>query len=295
MRMVTRRVELLLAAALFGAGPASAQELHLLPGVEELPSDSIGDIAVAAVDLPQPVIYYSPRMVRRYGPLLTRFFIAHEYGHIARRHTRAALADLPEPTQDSILRAQELDADCYAASQQGEQARLATEAAIRFFSRLGPFRFDSEHPTGAQRAARILMCLPGPRTPVVTGRGETGVEVGPVSGEPERVGFEVLAPDLGAASYGSQAVLWLDGQRLGSVSNMRLAEPLRINRFGAGIHSYRLVVEVYGLDAQFQFNPNGSVTGRGQLLVQDGDRFRVSWVPGSVPTLIREPDRSTSP
>jgi hypothetical protein len=109
------------------------------------------------------------------------------------------------------------------------------------------------------------------------------------------VGFEVLAPDLGAASYGSQAVLWLDGQRLGSVSNMRLAEPLRINRFGAGIHSYRLVVEVYGLDAQFQFNPNGSVTGRGQLLVQDGDRFRVSWVPGSVPTLIREPDRSTSP
>lgn len=289
MRIATLPTGLLLVAALWGAGSASAQGLHLLPGVQELPSDSIGDIAVAAVDLPQPAIYYNPRMVRRYGPLLTRFFLAHEYGHIARKHTRAAIADLADATRDSILRAQELEADCYAAGQPGEQARLATEAAIRFFARLGPFRFDSEHPTGAQRAARILMCLPGPRVPVVFGRGETGVEVGPVSGEPERVGFEVLASELGAASYGSLAVLWLDGQRVGSVSNMRLAEPLRVNRFGAGIHNYLLVVEIYGLDAQLQFNPNGSVTGRGQLLVQNGDRFRVNWVPGSVPTLIREP------
>lgn len=133
------------------------------------------------------------------------------------------------------------------------------------------------------------MCLPGPRMPVAHGRGETGVESGPVSGEPERVGFEVLASELGPASYGSRAVLWLDGERVGAVSNMQLAEPLRVNRFGAGIHSYRLIVEIYGLDAQLQFNPNGSVTGRGQLLVRDGDRFRVNWIPGSVPTLILEP------
>jgi hypothetical protein len=291
MRIMNVHAGLPLIVALFGVAPASAQGLHLLPGVEELPSDSIGDLAVAAVDLPQPTIYYNPGMVRRYGPLLTRFFIAHEYGHIARKHTRLALADLPEPTRDSILRAQELEADCYAAGLEGEQARLATEATIRFFTRLGPFRFDSEHPTGSQRAARILTCLPGPRTPVVYGRGETGVEVGPVSGEPDLVGFEVHAAELGAASYGTQAVLWLDGQRLGSVSNIRFAEPLRVNRFGAGIHSYRLVVEVYGLDAQLQFNASGSVTARGQLLVQDGDRFRVNWVPGSPPTLIREPIR----
>jgi hypothetical protein len=295
MRIATLSAALLLGAALCGAGSASAQGLHLLPDVQELPSDSIGDLAVAAVDLPQPTIYYNPRMVRRYGPLLTRFFLAHEYGHIASKHTRTAIADLAEATRDSILRAQELEADCYAAGQAGEHARLATEAAIRFFTRLGPFRFDSEHPTGAQRAARILMCLPAPRTPVVVGRGETGVEVGPVSGEPERVGFEVLASELGAGSSGSHAVLWLDGQRVGSVSNMRLAEPLRINGFGAGLHSYRLVVEIYGLDSQLQFNANGSVTGRGQLLVQQGDRFRVDWVPGSVPTLTREPSLPASP
>jgi hypothetical protein len=288
MLLRRRHAIVVLTGLLAGTTPLSAQGLHLISGVEELPSDSIGDIAIAAVDLPQPTIYYNPRMVRRYGPLLTRFFIAHEYGHIQHRHTRVGLIDLPEAQRDSLLRAQELEADCYAASQPDDQARQATEAAIRFFSRLGPFRFDAEHPTGSQRAGRILTCLPGARQPVLYGRGETGVEVGPVSGEPELVDFEVHATELGAVNYGSQAVLWVDGQRVGSVSNMRLAEPLRVNRFGAGIHSYRLVVEIYGLDSELQFNANGSVTGRGQLLVRNGDRFRVNWVPGSVPTLVPE-------
>ena len=276
------------AAVLLYAPAASSQALHLLPGVEEVASDTIGDIAVAAVDLPQPVIYYSPRMVRRYGPLLTRFFMAHEYGHLYHRHTRQGLQELPDAVRDSVLRSQELEADCYAAGQVDTQGRAATEAAIRFFSRLGPFRFDSEHPTGAQRAARILMCLPGQREPVLYGRGETGVEMGPVSGEPERVRFQVLAAERGAASYGSAAVLWVDGQRVGSVSNIRFAEPITVDRFGAGIHNYRVTVDVYRLDSELQFNSNGSVTGRGQLLVQNGDRFRVDWVPGSCPTLVRE-------
>jgi len=266
--------------------PAAAQGLHLLPGVEELASDSIEDIAVATVDLPRPVVYYNPLMARRYGPLLTRFFIAHEYGHIAHRHTRRGLSELPDEARDSLLRAQELEADCYAAGLADPEARAATEAAIRFFTRLGPFSFDAVHPTGSQRASMILSCLPGPREPVVYGRGETGVEIGPVSGESERVRFEVLAP---AASYGGEAVLWVDGLRVGSVSNMRLAEPLTVDRFGAGIHSYRVTLEIYGLDPQLQFNANGSVTGRGQLLVQGGDRFRVDWAPGTTPTLVRDP------
>jgi hypothetical protein len=288
MRLATRFAPGFLAAALLWVRPAEAQSLHLLPGVEEIASDTIGDIAVAAVDLPQPIIYFNPRMVRRYGPVLTRFFIAHEYGHIFYKHTRQGLLELPDAARDSVLRTQELEADCYAARQGDAQGRTATEAAIRFFSRLGPFRFDAEHPTGAQRAARILMCLPGPRQPVLYGRGETGVEVGPVSGEVERVRFEVVAAERGAASYGSAAVLWVDGQRVGSVSNIRLAEPLTVDRFGAGIHNYRVIVNVYGLDDDLQFNSDGSVTGRGQMLVQNGDRFRVDWVPGSSPTLVRE-------
>jgi hypothetical protein len=264
----------------------SAQGLNLVPGVQEIASDSVQDIAVAAVDLPNPVVFYNPGMAHRYGPLLTRFFLAHEYGHIAHHHTRAGIADLPEATRDSIFRAQELEADCFAASQPGEDYRAATEAALRFFSRLGPFRFDAEHPTGAQRAARLLMCLPGPRQPVTYGKGETGVETGPVSGEPDRVQFEVGTEDLGS-SRGGEAVLWLDGQRMGQVSNLHLPRALSIDRVGAGIHSYRIAVDLYELDQRLQLNSWGSLTGRGHVLVQNGDRFRIVWSHGSAPELVR--------
>jgi hypothetical protein len=285
-----RRVAVVLLALSVPGVDLVAQGLNLIPGVEEVASDSIRDIAVAAVDLPRPVVFYNPAMARRYGPLLTRFFLAHEYGHIQHRHTRSGIADLADATRDSIFRAQELEADCYAASLPGDQARDATEAALRFFARLGPFRFDSEHPTGAQRAARILMCLAGPREPLVYGRGETGVELGPVSGEPDRVQFEVGTPDIATRQFGGEAVLWLDGQRVGRVSNMRFPRTLSVNRFGAGIHSYRITLDVYDLDQRLQFNPGGSVTGRGHVLVQDGDRFRIDWAPGTSPRLVREDD-----
>jgi hypothetical protein len=294
MRSSGSPVLLLLPLALSAAPPASAQGLHLLPGVEEVASDTIGDIAVAAVELPHPVIFYNPGMTRRYGPLLTRFFIAHEYGHIFLRHTRAEVNALPEPARDSAFQANELDADCYAASQVDPSAREATEAAVRFFARLGPFRFDAEHPTGAQRAARILTCLPGEREPARYARGETGVEMGPVSGEPEPAPFEVV-PSRPGEGYGGQAVLWVDGRRVGSVSNMHLAEPLRVDGFGAGIHSYRVVLDVYGLDGELQFNANGSVTGRGQFLIRSGARFRINWAPGSAPALIQDPEPARAP
>jgi hypothetical protein len=288
MRSVPRISWLVIFTALIGGAPAQAQGLHLLPGVTEVESDSIADIAVAAVDRAQPVIYLNPYMARRYGPLLTRFFLAHEYGHIYHRHTRAGLADTPEATRDSILRAQELQADCYAASQEGDEARAATEAALRFFARLGPFRFDNVHPTGAQRAARILLCLPGPRVPVTYGRGETGVEVGPVSSEPDRVRFAVRVPSLERSTYGNDAVLWMDGLRIGAVSNLRFPERMDVDRFGAGIHTYRLAIDVYSLDGLLQTSPTGSVSGRGHVLIQEGDRFRIEWIPGQAPALVRD-------
>lgn len=263
--------------------PLLAQGLNLIPGVAEIESDSIRDIAVAAVDASPPVVYYNPVMAHRYGPLLTRFFLAHEYGHIQYHHTRAGLADLPDSTQQLIFRAQELAADCYAAALPGDDARAATEAALRFFSRLGPFRFDGEHPTGAQRAARILMCLPGPRPTVVYGRGETGVEVGPVSSEPDRVAFEVTTEDL-AQRLGGEAVLWLDGQRVGQLSNLRFPRSLSIDRFGAGIHTYRIEIEVFDLE----HNPSGRLSGRGHVLIQNGDRFRIVWSGGEAPQMVRE-------
>lgn len=286
MRRILPALALLIGAPTLGG----AQGLHLIPGIAEIASDSIGDIAVAAVDQAQPAIYYNPSLVRRYGPLLTRFFLAHEYGHINRRHTRAAFADLAEPTRDSIFRAQELAADCYAAAQEGPEARAATEAALRFFSRLGPFRFDNEHPTGAQRAAQILRCLSSPRTEVTYGRGETGVEVGPVSGEPELVRFRVATADLSAAAYGSEAVLWMDGRRLGRLSNMRQPRSLEVGGFGAGIHSYRITLDLYRFVGWQQLGASGSVTGRGHVLVQHGDRFRIVYQPGQTPRLERDRD-----
>lgn len=262
--------------------PLAAQGLNLIPGVQEVASDSIGDIAVAAVDVEHPVVFYNPVMTRRYGPLLSRFFIAHEYGHIQLRHTRAGLAAFADTARDAIFRTQELEADCYAAALPGDDARAATEAALRFFARLGPFRFDNEHPTGAQRAARILMCLPGPRPEVIYGRGETGVEMGPVSGEPDRIAFEVTTEEL--TRLGGEAVLWLDGVRVGALSNLRFPHTLSVGTFAAGIHTYRIEIEYFDLE----HNPSGKMVGRGHVLIQHGDHFRIVWSGGERPELVRQ-------
>lgn len=272
-------------------GSLEAQELRLIPGVAEIASETINDIAVAEVDRPDPIIFYKPSLFRRYGPMLSRFFLAHEYGHIARQHTRFKLTSLQAYARDSALRAQELEADCYAAGQTGEDARNASEAALRFFSRLGPFRFDAEHPTGAQRAAQILECLPPPRQPVLYGRGDTGVEIGPVSGEPERIQVQVRALDLSAIAYGHEATVWIDGQRLGEVSNMRNPRELAVDRFGAGLHSYRITLKVFTFSSAQQFSLHGSVMGRGQVLLRSGDRFLVQWAPGENPTLERDAEK----
>ncbi len=290
MRSGWRYIGLALCIGLFGAVPAHAQGLHLIPGIEEIESDTIADVALATLDQVPVAIYYNPRLTNRYGAQLTRFFLAHEYGHIARHHTRAGFADLPQATRDSIYREQDLQADCYAASQPGPEARAATEAAIRFFTRLAPFRFDAEHPTGAQRVERILRCLPEPREPVRYGRGDTGVETGPVSGEPERVRFAVRAAPLDAGAYGTNAILWVDGVRVADVSNLRFPDRVDVDRFGAGLHSYHLTVDIYRFDDALQTSPGGSVSGRGQVLIRDGDRFRVEWTPGAAPSLVPDQD-----
>lgn len=272
------------ALSLTGTPPARAQGLALIPGVEEIPTDTIADLAIAAVDQPRPAIYYNPRLARRYGPELTRFFLAHEYGHIHFGHTRYGLRELPFEARDSILRLQELEADCYAAGLAGSEARVATETALRFFARLGPFRFDNEHPTGAQRASRVLTCLPGPR-PTLASLGPTGVEAGPVSGEPERIRFAVTLPALTRAGYGGEAELWVQGRRLGQLSNLRAPIQLSVDHLGAGLVSYRVRLAVYRSEGELQFVPSGTVTGYGHVAVRDGDRFQLVWFPGESPRL----------
>jgi hypothetical protein len=184
-----------------------------------------------------------------------------------------------------VLRSQELEADCYAARQEGAEARLATETALRFFARLGPFRFDNEHPTGAQRASRVLMCLPGQRVRVAM-EGPTGVETGPVSGEPERIRFAVTVPTPTRAGYGGEAEVWMQGRRLGTLSNLRAPTQLSVDHLGAGLVNYRVSISVYRSEGELQFVPSGTVTGYGHLAVRNGDRFQLIWNPGESPRLV---------
>ena len=290
MRMESRLGALCVGVFLaWNAAPAGAQGLNLIPGVVEIATDTIDDIAIATVDLPQPVIYYNPIRARRYGPQLTEFFLAHEYGHIALHHTRVGLSVLPDEARDSALQMQELEADCYAARRTVPRGRAASEAAIRFFTRLGPVRFDAVHPTGSQRAARIRDCMPTPpdEQEQKVGIGETGVEVGPVSGEVERITFNVNMATLGQTERGREARLWVDGLRVGQISNLRIPWSLSVNQFGAGLHSYRMELELYDEEGFLQFSRSGSVVGHGHIVVHEGDSFTVDWSPGSAPSLVK--------
>ena len=149
------------AASLLGAGlRAQEQPAGSAPAVREIATDSLRDVAVAIYDARGSVIYYNPILMQKLGPLLSAFFMAHERGHLHYHHTRANALSAGRASRDSVLQLRELEADCYAALQLARENRTAAEAAARFFSRMGPFRFDAEHPTGAQRAAKILSCLP---------------------------------------------------------------------------------------------------------------------------------------
>jgi len=288
--MVTRRglrlpgmVALL---ALLAVDAARAQGLHLIPGIPEIPDEDLADVAVAVVDRPDPVIYYNPARFQRYGPELSTFFLAHEYGHIALHHTRTGLDSLSDAGRDAALRGQELDADCYAAIALGQDRRTAIEAAIRFFTRLGPFRFDAFHPTGAERVQRLMACLPPPEGLGLLDRsGETGVETGPVSGEPRMVQVRFGVASLGQLESGRDVELWIDGRLRGRFSNRRTPMAVALADVSPGLHSYRVRVDVYSFDALSQFERAGSVEGRGHIAVKNGDDFLVDWVPGSQPWL----------
>jgi hypothetical protein len=69
----------------------------------------------------------------------------------------------------------------------------AVEAAIRFFNRLGPFRFDAWHPSGAQRAAKILACLPDDTPTDLSSSG--GRIDNSVSAQPTAVALPGVSPN----------------------------------------------------------------------------------------------------
>jgi hypothetical protein len=150
-------------AALAAAGQPAKVDVartHPTPKVKEIADASLRDVAVAVYDSLNPVIYYNPRLMKRFSPQLQAFFMAHEYAHIELRHTRASALRGDVGTRDRLLQAKELEADCLAAERLGPSRRDATFAAARFFGRLATTQYDTEHPTGTDRSRKILSCMP---------------------------------------------------------------------------------------------------------------------------------------
>ena len=157
--MIRSRMLLATIISLHAFGGSTLSAAQRLVDVREIATDTLRDVALVAYDLGRPVIYYNPVLMQRIGPQLADFFMAHEYGHVAYGHSGAALT-LGGDDVGARRQRQELEADCYATETLAGRNPESVGAALQFFTRLGPFRFDNLHPTGAQRAAKLLACLP---------------------------------------------------------------------------------------------------------------------------------------
>jgi hypothetical protein len=120
-------------------------------------SDTLRDAAVTIIHGGRATIRYNPALLSLLGPGLTDFVLAHEYGHAFYGHSGGALL-AGQPDFARLRVRQELEADCYAASRLAVRNPAAVRAAMEFFSRCGPVRFDRVHPSGEQRAAVIRAC-----------------------------------------------------------------------------------------------------------------------------------------
>ena len=97
---------------------------------------------VARANVTENVIRVNSRKASFLEPDFMRFLVEHERGHLS--------------YQDSVPGVEaELRADCWAGRHSDGPA---VEAAVRFFRRQGPLRFDAVHPTGIQREERIREC-----------------------------------------------------------------------------------------------------------------------------------------
>jgi len=230
----------------------------------------------------RPTIYYNPILLQGFGARMAEFFFAHEYGHLRYGHAGGALAH--EEGEVSLLRQrQELDADCYAAQVLVEHDREAVEAALRFFQRMGPYRYDTFHPTGTQRAAKIRTCLPpDSEEPVETVAEREDAH------DARDVSFTLRSPSASSGEYAVEARIWIDDDAVGTVSSIRQPGSIVVRGLPAGTHRYRVSLELYAFDAMLQLNPSGSATGEGLISVDEGSVLAVRWRSGEPPKLVRQ-------
>jgi len=270
------------AVLLLPASPQGAQALQRLIDVRQIATDTLRDVAVATFIRGRPIIYYNPALLQGFGPRMAEFFFAHEYGHIRYGHTGGALAH--EEGEVNLLRQrQELEADCYAARVLADYQRETVETAVRFFRRMGPYRYDAFHPTGSQRAARILSCLP----PAVEASVEPVAEPSHVAGGAE-VSFILRSPAASSSEYAVEARVWIDDTAVGTVSSIRQPGSIEVTGFPAGTHRYRVAVKLFAFDAMLQLNPSGGASGEGVVAVEEGSVLAVRWRSGEPPTVVRQ-------
>ncbi|HSE68783.1 MAG TPA: hypothetical protein VLB12_17450 [Gemmatimonadales bacterium] len=254
------------------------------PPVREIALDTLHDVAVAIYDPKGSLIYYNPAYLQRLGPQLSAFFMTHEYGHLALRHTRSHALAGKRKSFNAKLQEQELAADCYATGKLAADNPSAVEAAIHFFTRMGPFSYDAAHPSGSQRAAKILSCIPR-----VAKRVPTDAAASP-GGDSLRssgtdVGITVTAP------VHSERIPWQEihfriGNLQSAVSNLHQPRAVALQTLPPGTYDYELRVNVFYLDDQFQLNPSGSIVGSGSITVQGGEILRVESSPSGPARLV---------
>jgi hypothetical protein len=254
------------------------------PPVREIALDTLHDVAVAVYDPKGSIIYYNPDYLQRLGPELSAFFMAHEYGHITLRHTRAHARAGTRRSFKARLQEQELAADCYAAAKLAGGNPSAVGAAIHFFTRMGPFRYDAAHPSGSQRAAKIMSCMPRADDAVQTD-SITTADPGPTSSPTANAGITVTAP-LHSDRVPWQEIHFRIGNIQSAVSNLHQPRAVALQSLPAGTYDYELRVNVFYLDDQFQLNPSGSIVGSGSITVQGGETLRVESSPGGDARLI---------
>lgn len=281
--MRRRRFLLVVLTAWGAVAPGRAAGQARAGAVRRVAADTLRDVAITRIDDGQATIYYNPALLERLGPQLAEFVMAHEEGHVFFGHAGGALL-AGQPDFAQVRQQQELEADCWAARTLGPTDRDAVQAAVRFFTELGPVRFDRVHPTGAQRVARILACLPDDSSPA------DAESPASVAGDDPTGPITVLiraTPRL-PVDYRATGEISIDGAPVGRLSSAELAESLTLRLVDPGVHRYRVRLQLLSFEGMMQFTPAGSVVSEGTLSLRNGDVLSARWTPGGDVVLVVE-------
>lgn len=234
-------------------------------GVREIAVPGLGDFR-ASMDQFGPVIYYDPIAAARVGPAVTAFFRAHEYAHVQLQHVTRDMFARDPYSQLWMRREFEKEADREAAKYFARRNPSVNDAAVRYFETSGN-PGDSTHLPGPMRAELI-------RQAAAQERGGRAASEDEPRGRAQNATFSIEIDALAPGRYGAEVTVWIDGERVGRVSNLDGNDSFDVSRFRAGAHSYRLSARLYAFDPYGRPYPMTTVEGGGRINVEDGDTFK---------------------